>query len=186
MFEVKNKLRSIELIRKLELNQFPEQLFHSGEEEKIKKFLEKYPAQYYAVRSKRIVGCKKNNFKVPRDKVLEEQTKFDLFSISVSSYNYSSHLILIGDIKISKNNEVWLIATTNQEFTGKMAEQNPEFNLKTTIFDKRLNQIPKFNEIYEYIVDHKLIDVIVEFAYYDIPVGIYQGNIIVFEIRTRF
>jgi len=94
--------------------------------------------------------------------------------VNVSSYNYSSHLILIGDIKISKNNEVWLIATTNQEFTGKMAEQNPEFNLKTTIFDN------------QYIVDHKLTDVIVEFAYYDIPVGIHHENIIIFEIRTHF
>lgn len=186
MFEVKTKLRSIELIKKLELNQFPEQLFHSGEEGKIEIFLEKYPAKYYAVRSKKIVGCKKNNFKVPRDKVLEEQKKFDLFSINVSSYNYSSHLILIGDIKISKNNEVWLIATTNQEFTGKMAEQNPEFNLKTTIFDKGLNKIPKFDEIYQYVANHKLMDVIVEFAYYDIPVGIHNQNIIIFEIRTHF
>jgi len=41
MFEIKTKLKSIDLIKKLELNQFPEQLFHSGEEEKIKKFLEK-------------------------------------------------------------------------------------------------------------------------------------------------
>lgn len=87
MFEVKTKLRSIALIKKLELNQFHEQLFHSGEEDKIENFLKKYPAKYYAVRSKKIVGCKKNNFKVPRDKVLEEQKKFDLFSINVSSYN---------------------------------------------------------------------------------------------------
>ncbi len=125
MFDVKTKLKSIELIKKLELNQFPEQLFHSGEEEKISNFLETYPSIYYAVRSKNVVGCKKNNFKVPRDNVLEEQKKFDLFSINVSSYNYTSHLILIGDIKISKDNEVWIIASTNQNFTGKMAEQNP-------------------------------------------------------------
>lgn len=67
-----------------------------------------------------------------------------------------------------------------------MAEQNPEFNLKTTIFDKELNKIPKFDEIYQYIVTHKLIDVIAEFAYYDIPVGIHNQNIIIFEIRTHF
>ena len=146
MFEVKTKLKSIELIKKLKLNQFLEELFHSD----------------------------------------EEQKKFDLFSINVSTYNYSSHLVLIGDIKIRANNEIWLIATNNQQFTGKMAEQHPEFNLRTTIFDKVLDQIPKFDEIYQYISNHQLIDVIVEFAYYDIPVSIYQENIIVFEIRTHF
>lgn len=143
MFEVKTKLESIQLIKKLKLNQFPEQLFKLGQEEQILIFLEKYPATYYAVRSKEIVGCKCNNFKVPRSEVIHESKKFNLFSINVSSYNYSPHLILIGDIKIGSDNEVWLIATTNRAFTGKMAEQIPEFNLKTTIFDRNLDSVPK-------------------------------------------
>ena len=67
-----------------------------------------------------------------------------------------------------------------------MAEQFPEFNLSTDIFDKSLNLVPNFDLIYAYIVEHNLIDVIVEFAIYKCPVGIYNEQIIVFEIRTEF
>ncbi len=87
---------------------------------------------------------------------------------------------------ISKNNDVWFIGSTNPNFTGKMAEQFPDFNISTNIFDKKLNYIPKFDLIYKYIVEHDLIDIIVEFAIYDCPVGIYNEPIIIFEIRTEF
>lgn len=184
--EIKTKLDSIKKIKELKLNKFPEQLFKREEEEKIKKFIKDYPAEYYAVRSKEVVGCKKNNFKALRCDVLDEIKNFNLFTINVSSYNYTSNLILIGDIKIGKDNTVWFIGTTNKDFTGKMAEQFPEFNICTDIFDESLDLIPGFDLIYKYIVEHNLVDVIVEFAIYDKKVGIYNEKIIIFEIRTEF
>ena len=87
---------------------------------------------------------------------------------------------------ISKNNEVWFIGSTNPNFTGKMAEQFPDFSISSNIFDEKLSSIPKFDLIYKYIVEHNLIDVIVEFAIYDCPVGIFNEPIIIFEIRTEF
>lgn len=117
---------------------------------------------------------------------MAEIKKFNLFTINVSSYNYVSDFVLIGDIRIGKNSEVWFIGSTNPNFTGKMAEQYPDFNYSTDIFDKRLNNIPKFDLIYSYIIDHSLIDVIVEFAIYDKHLGIYNEKVIIFEIRTEF
>lgn len=183
---IKNKLESIRIIKELKLNSFPEKLFKKGDINEIKEFLENYPADYYAIRSKEIVGCKDNNFKVPVTDVFTEINKFNLFAINVSSYNYTSNLILIGDIRIGSKNEVWFIGTTNPNFTGKMAEKYPEFNYSTDIFDKRLDKIPDFDLIYDYIVSHNLLDVIVEFAIYNKPVGIQKQQIIVFEIRTEF
>ena len=87
---------------------------------------------------------------------------------------------------IGSNNEVWFIGSTNPNFTGKMAEQNPEFNYYTDIFDKKLNLIPGFDKIFEYIYKHDLLDVIVEFALYSKPLGIYNEPVIIFEIRTEF
>lgn len=104
--KVHNKLESINLIKKMELNSFPERLFKQKDVDNIKKFLEEYPAKYYAIRSKEFVGCKNNKFKVPKDKVLDEIKNFKLFTINVSSYNYTSNFILIGDIRIGSNNEV--------------------------------------------------------------------------------
>lgn len=184
--KVRNKLESIEIIKRKKLNSFPEKLFKVSDIKSISLFLDEYPAEYYAIRSKEVVGCKLNNFKVPKNKVLDEIKKFNLFTINVSSYNYISNLVLIGDIMVKKNNEVWFIGTTNQNFTGKMAEQNPEFNYCTNIFDKKLSNIPAFDLIYSYIVNHDLIDVIVEFAIYDKALGIYNEPIVIFEIRTEF
>lgn len=184
--KVRNKVESIKIIRQNKLNSFPEKLFTKNQEEDVIKFIKENPAEYYAVRSKEIVGCKKNNFKTPINEVLNEIKNFNLYTINVSSYNYTSNLVLIGDIMISKNNEVWFIGSTNQNFTGKMAEQYPDFNYYTDIFDKRLNTIPDFDLIYTYIVEHDLVDVIVEFAIYNCPLGIYNERIIVFEIRTEF
>ena len=183
---VRNKLESLKIIKEKKLNSFPEKLFYKDQKKEILKFLNDYPTNYYAIRSKEIVGYKKNNFKVLKNDILKEVNNFNLFTINVSSYNYTKNLILIGDIMISKNNDVWFIGSTNPNFTGKMAEKFPDFNISTNIFDKKLNFIPKFDLIYKYIVEHDLIDLIVEFAIYDCPVGIYNEPIIIFEIRTEF
>lgn len=68
----------------------------------------------------------------------------------------------------------------------KFLKEYPEFNYNTNIFDKKLDCIPCFNEIYRYIVEHNLINVIVELAVYDRPIGINHEKIVVFEIRTEF
>ena len=53
---IKNKLESIDKINKLGLNKFPEQLFKNNNEENVKRFLQKYPADYYAIRDKSRAG----------------------------------------------------------------------------------------------------------------------------------
>lgn len=184
--KVRNKIESIKLIKQKKLNSFPEKLFNESNIEQVDDFLNEYPVKYYAVRSKEFVGCKKNNFKVLKEDVMDEIKNFNLFTINVSSYNYTSNLLLIGDILFGSNSEVWFIGSTNPDFTGRMAEQYPDFNYYTDIFDRQLDLIPGFDLIYRYIVDNGLIDVIVEFALYDIPVGIYNEQIVVFEIRTEF
>ena len=63
---------------------------------------------------------------------------------------------------------------------------NPTFNLKTDIFDKRLNEIPYFDLIYQYIINHNLQNVIVEFAMFNTEVGIKKEKIIVYELRTDY
>ncbi len=183
---VRNKLESINIIKGKKLNSFPEELFKKGQEDKIRKFLKQYPVEFYAIRSKDIVDCKKNNFKVPYNHVLDEAKKFNLFSINVSSYNYISSFVLIGDIMIGRNNDVWFIGSKNKNYTGKMAESNPDFNYCTDIYDKKLNYIPGFDLIYSYILNHSLMDVIVEFAIYNKPIGMYKEQVIIFEIRTDF
>lgn len=148
---INNKLESIAFIRNHKLNTFPEELFHKGEEKKVLEFINKYTAKYYAIRSKDEIKCLNNDYKVVEKDVLTKSNEFNLFTINVSSYNYTDNLLLIGDIMIKKDKSLYLIASTNKNYTGRMAEENPDYNLDTDIFDKRLNKIPGFKYIFEYI-----------------------------------
>jgi len=84
------------------------------------------------------------------------------------------------------NGEIYAILSTNSTASVRDALSNPTFNLKTDIFDKNLNSIPHFDFLYQYIVSHDLIDVIVEFSLFDKEVGINHEKIIVYELRTHY
>ena len=53
---INNKMESIKKINELGLNMFPEQLFRENEQAKVKEFLDKYPAKYYAIRDRSKAG----------------------------------------------------------------------------------------------------------------------------------
>lgn len=183
--EIRNKLESYNKIIELGLNKFKEQLFKANEEEKVKEFLKENPAKYYAIRDK---SKTRGNFKlkVEYEKVLEEIKYYDLFTINISSINYKEDQLLVGEIEILSNNEVYIIVSTNPNYSVRDAISNPTFNIKTDIYDKKISIIPHFDEIYEYIVSHKLKDIIVEFALFDKDVGINNEKIIIYELRTHY
>lgn len=182
---IRNKLESMKKISELGLNKFPEQLFKADEQEKVKEFLTCYPAQYYAIRDKsRAGGIFK--LKVPAKDVLAETSDYNLFTINVSSANYVENQILVGEIEILSNGEVYATLSVDPAASVRDALRYPTFNLKTDIFDKKLNRIPHFDLIYQYIVTHNLQNVIVEFALFNTGVGIKKEKIIVYELRTHY
>ena len=182
---IRNKLDSIKKISELNLNKFPEQLFKENEEEKVKEFLQKYPAKYYAIRDKSKAGGI-FKLKVDYNKVLDEIKDYNLFTINVSSANYIDNQLLVGEIEFLSNDEVYAILSLDKGASVRDALSNPTFNLKTDIFDKKLNKIPYFNMIYQYIINHNLKDVIVEFALFDKEVGIKKEKVIIYELRTHY
>ncbi len=182
---IKNKIESIKKINKLGLNKFPEQLFTKDALEEIKEFIEKNPACYYAIRDK----SKPNGIfklKVAADKVLDEIDGYNLFSINVSSANYVDSQLLTGEIEFLSNGEVYATLSLDSSASVRDAIRNPDFNLKTTIFDKELSRIPYFDYIYKYISDNNLYDIIVEFSLFDKEVGEKKEKVIVYELRTNY
>lgn len=182
---IKNKMESMKEISKLVLNKFPEQLFKANEEEKVKEFLARYPAKYYAIRDKSKSGGI-FKLKVAESDILAEIKGYNLFSINVSSANYVENQILVGEIEILSNGDVYATLSVDPTASVRDALINPTFNLKTDIFDKKLNQIPYFDLIYQYIINHNLQNVIVEFAMFNTEVGIKKERIIVYELRTDY
>ena len=182
---IKSKLESINKINELGLNKFPEQLFRKNEETKVQEFIEKYPANYYAIRDKSKAGGI-FKLKVDYDKVLEEIKDYNLFTINVSSANYVDNQLLVGEIEFLSNGEVYAILSIDPVASVRDAIKNPTFNLKTDIFDKRLSKIPHFDFIYQYIMNNNLQDIIVEFALFNKEVGIKKEKVIIYELRTHY
>ena len=182
---ITNKLESIKKINELGLNKFPEQLFSENDTEKVIEFLSKYPAKYYAIRDKSKAGGI-FKLKVAYEDVLSEIKGYTLFTINASSANYVENQLLVGEIEVLSDGRIYAILSTNSNYSVRDALSNPSFNLSTDIFDKKLNQIPCFDIIYKYIIDHRLQNVIVEFAMFDTKVGIKEQNIIIYELRTHY
>jgi len=181
---INSKAESIDKIQKLCLNRFPEQSFHKGELDRVQNFIDTHSVDFYAIRCIDIVGYKTQN-KLPRESVFEEIEKHNTFSVGISSFNYVDSLLLIGDVRFGKDNSVWLMAST-KDYPYKAANAIPEYNCSTDIFNKKLNAVPGFDIIYGYVVDKGLLDVIVEFAVYSKPLGIYYEPVVIFEIRTGY
>lgn len=183
---IKNKIESIEMIKKLGLNKLPEGLFMRGEEDKVKNFLREFSYDLYAIRDKTKTGGV-FKFNVKREDVLNEISGYDIFTINVSSGNYENHQLVTGDIKISSDGSVYAVLSTDPQASVRDAYKNSDININTDIFDKKaLNKIPNFDEIYQYLYEHNLIDVIVEFSLFDIDVGIKNEKIIIWELRTNY
>ena len=183
--KIRNKLESTKKINELKLNKFPEQIFKKGEESKVKKFLENYPVAYYAIRDKS-KSCGVFKLKVTKENVLEEIKEYSLFSINVSSANYSNNQLLVGEIEFLSNGEIYATLSTDSKASVRDVLCNPTYNLKTDIFDRSLDNIPYFDYIYNYIISKGLMDVIVEFSLFDKEVGINREKIVVYELRTHY
>ena len=62
----------------------------------------------------------------------------------------------------------------------------PNIFLKTDIFNNKIKYIKGLDEVISYIFKHFLFDIIIEFCVYDIPLGIYKENVVIFEVRTDY
>lgn len=132
---INNKLESIAKINELGLNKFPEKLFRENEEPKVQEFINKYPAEFYAIRDKSKAGGI-FKLKVDYNKVLDEIKGYNLFTINVSSANYVDNQLLVGEIEFLSNEEVYAILSVDPTASVRDALSKPTFNLKTNIFDK--------------------------------------------------
>ena len=184
--EIKNKVESIRIIKSYGLNQLPEGLFYSGEEEKVKKFLTDNPAKLYAIRDRTKTGGV-FKFNVKREDVLKEIKGYTIFTINISTSNYEGHQLLTGDVKVSRDGSVYMTASTDPGASVRSAYASPDFNFQTDIFDDRvLNSVPGFDYIFKYLYQHNLIDVIVEFSLFDICVGTQNDKMVIWELRTHY
>lgn len=184
MYITKTKAQSRELIKKLNLNTVPEIFISKSDIDSMKSFFNTYVEDLYIVRD-----AEKSSSKYYYVKNLEEcieaaKNYHETIILAVSINTYKNKVLLGAVEFLKENNGVRLCATTDVTKDHRTMYVNPEFDLDTDIFDKKLNQVPEFDFLYEYIYKNNLLDQIVEFTIYDKNVGINNERILINEVRN--
>lgn len=186
---VKTKRESIAKRKDLGLNGFPEGLFSVKDLTGIETFFKSNPASEYIIRDPIHPAGKYffvNSFNECKEKLSQYE---ELITLNVSWNEFKEDIVLLGDIKVKKSfgtEVVDLTARTDSQATHRNIYEEPEYNLHTNLEDDRLWKVPGFSKLINYIVEHELYDVVIEFIVYDCPVGIKKEKIVIAELRSDY
>ena len=179
---IKNKTESNQYIRRKNLNTVPEIIVPKHEVEAMKKFFETHSANLYVLRDGSKTSSKYFYIKTfsECESLLNEYENLVIVAVSVKGYKKQ---LLLGTAQFQTDNGLNITCTTDASLDHRTIYGGAEFNLKTDIFDKRLDEIPCFDKLYEYIHNNDLYDHIVEFTIFDRKVGTKKDYIVINEVR---
>lgn len=185
---IRNKTESQRFIESKGLNYNP-YLVLTGDTtlKEIHDFAKNY--EFLAIRDPRPMG--KFKHLVPRKRLLdviaEYPTKTGLkLQPSLKAYD-DTCLLLQGDIEINTHTE--LVRATLNSVPGvslREATNNPDI-LQTYTWDWTTGKDPNvrgLSEVIDYLFEHELLNMIVEFTLYSRPVGIKNEPLIIWECRN--
>lgn len=184
--QIRNKLESLKYIKEFNLNILPEEYFEGYDKQKIKQFIETYPAEFYAIRDKEKSASSKHQLAVPYSEVVDYCKDLRKYTINVSSYCYRNNQICVGEILIYDNMDIEYIISNNPNFSVRDAYRKPDYKGKTDIYDKKFTHIKGINEIVDYILSHDLTNIIVEFTVFNCKLGRNNEKVVVWELRNKY
>lgn len=183
--KIESKRHSAETIKRLRLNGVPEIVLHELDEQAIKNFCSKYPSTKYILRDLS-TPTGKYYFASNLEECLNYSKTYDsTFSIGISCFSYGG-VILLGEILVSNNN-ITLVARTDDKATHRNIYDQSEINfVNTTMEDDRLWEVPGFNDLIKYVIEHNLKDTIVEFVVFNHNVGVNNEKVLIVELRSDY
>lgn len=181
---IKSKKHSNEVIKMLNLNRVPENVFPVYNEQMITEFCLKNPSSMYILRD---VENPSGNYylcKTKEDCIINAKNYTGAFSLGISCFAYTN-IVLLGEIVLTKN-DITIVATDDKTLNHRTVYQNPIINKTTTIEDNSLFDIDGVELVINYLAEHNLYDVIVEFVVYDKPVGTNNDKVLIVELRSNY
>ncbi|MDE7181780.1 MAG: hypothetical protein K2O41_01935 [Clostridia bacterium] len=178
----RTKDESRKLIMNLGLNRVPEEFFEKGDTVNIRKFFEKYKADIYVLRDADHSSGKYFYVKNADECIKKSKEYQGRIIVAVSINNYKNK-VLLGAIEIS-GDTVRICATTDSTLDHRTMYGGAEYNMSTTVVDKRLSSIPEIDFLFNYIYKNNLLNITIEFTIYDRPVGTNNERIIINELRN--
>lgn len=181
-----NKYESDCAIVRLGLNKMLEGIFTSkSSQEDLIKFLDRNKHDHYNIRDKSDPSGK-FQYKLTRDEVIENSKDYKKkFSVYESLAEADKTLILQGEIQIDKDFVMMASLSDVKGISNRIAMQEPKYNIHGfDLTDKREPSIRGLSKVLDYIISKELLDVVVEFSLFEIPVGINNEDIIIWELRN--
>lgn len=185
--EIKNKLEASLQLKRMNLNYIKQEVIYISQIELAKKFIEENPAKEYCMRS--LDEAMGEYFFVTNYEELVECAKSygERFLLGLSTRPYAKNIVLLGDIKVDKDrNIVDLTARTDENANHRNVYDKPDFNLHTTLDDDNLWDVPGFMNLIDCISKNSLYNMVVEFGVYDLPLGVKNEKVVIYEVRTNY
>ena len=182
---IRTKEQSDYEIRARDLNRLVSRTFDVDvNESEILNFMEETNYKAYNIRDKVNAGGTFKYGVEPQD-VLREIKGYKKFSLAESLQEADKQLILQGDIEIDRNFNIRASLSDIAGISNRIAMQQPKYNIfNINLAEDKLPYICGLDRVIDYICQHELIDMVVEFSYFNIPVGIKHENIIIWELRN--
>ncbi len=117
--------------------------------------------------------------------MLLKSKKYKRYAVYESLAIADDRLILQGDIEIDRDFIMRASLSDIKGISNRIAMEKPVYNIYNyDLKEKRDPPISGLSKVIDYISQNSLIDMVVEFSLFEIPVGINQENIIIWELRN--
>lgn len=186
MYKTYNKLESSELINKLQLNVLPQKMFKVKAGNGIETFIEEHPAQFYSIRDNVRSNNPNRTHKASKSEILDVYKKFEICTVGISQYNYIENQVLTGNIVVDSTGNITIEGTNQKCDSVREAVNNAKYHINTDICDKKLKYINGAYDIIDYVLEHNLQDMVVEFSVFDKNIGVNNEKVLIWELRTNY
>ena len=181
------KRESDALIDVLGLNRVPEIIVYFNTKrslQKIEQFIHETLFSYYGMRSLKSGQIFKHA--VPRDQVVNELYEFeDGVKICESMYDFdNNNLVLQGYIYMDRSYNVICEANDEPGMSNRRAMLCPKYKWYFSDVEDHAPRVLVNTGILDLITKHELFDVVLEFTYYNVPVGRNKEKLLIWEIRN--
>lgn len=183
MHKIQTKHESDFTIERLNLNRLEHKIFNKNNIHRLEEYLNSTHYNYYNIRDTAVSG--KFYYKLSKEEVLEKSKEYIEFKIFESLYEADEYLVLQGEIEISEEFIMTASLSSLINMSNRIAMQEPEVILyEYDLKEKREPSIKGLTAAIDYIVEHELIGVVVEFSIFSQKVGVHKENITIWELRN--
>lgn len=181
--QVKNKQESEALIRKLDLNRLETYTFTQEEPEELIKYLQDNKGKKFNIRD-RYTQMGEFHYNITEEEVKQHAPRYKKYTVYESLHEADKLLVLQGEIELDKEFNLTATLDDRLNIPNREAMKKPKYHLSLNLGERREPNIPGLTEVIDYIVEHKLFNMIVEFSIFKTIVGIHRSNILIWELRN--